>query len=69
MGKTELMILGTVIKFILGLGGLILTIFFLVTGLVKKDNSRIKKAGLIFLGTWIITLVIGAIEFLIAWKG
>ena len=65
MNKAELMTLGTVIKFILGLIGIIMTIVLLSMGLIKKDNKRLKRAGLIFLGTWLILIVLTAIEFLI----
>jgi len=68
MDKAELMALGTVIKFLIGLGGIILSLVFLAVGLIKKDNTRLKRAGLVFVGIWLILLVFGAVEFLILVK-
>jgi hypothetical protein len=68
MDKADLMTLGTAVKFIIGLIGIIWTITLLVGGLIKKDNKRLKKAGLIFIGTFSILIILGAIEFLILSK-
>ncbi|MCB0541174.1 MAG: hypothetical protein KDE33_26945 [Bacteroidetes bacterium] len=65
MDKAELMAIGTLIKVALGLVGITWTIVLLVGGLINKDNKRLKKGGLVFLGTWVILLVLGAIEFAI----
>ena len=64
MDKAELMALGTIIKLILGLIGIVATMVLLVMGLIKKDNKRLKRAGLIFLGTFLTLIVLGTIEFL-----
>jgi hypothetical protein len=47
--------------------GILTTIFYLVFGLVKKDNSKFKKAGLIFVFTISVTVVISLIEFAIVY--
>lgn len=65
MDRADAMAIGTILKFLLGLFGIMLTLIFLIAGLMKKDNQRLKKAGLIFIVTWIIIIVIGTIEFLI----
>lgn len=65
MDKPELMALGTIIKFILGLIGITWTIILIVGGLIKKDNKRLKKSGLILLGTFAILIVLGIVEFLV----
>ena len=64
MDKAELMTIGTIIKFALGLIGIITTMVLLFMGLIKKDNKRLKRAGLIFLGTCLTLIVLGTIEFL-----
>ena len=63
MDKGDLMAFGTILKFLIGLIGLILTIVLLITGLVKKDNKKLKRAGLVFIATWVILIILGAIEF------
>jgi len=64
MEKIDIMAIGTILKFSLGLIGITTTVVLLVIGLLKKDNRKVKKAGLIFLGTWVIVIVLGTIEFL-----
>ena len=59
------MAIGTLLKFIIGLAGIVLTLVFIIMGIVRKDNSKLKKGGLIFLGTWVILIVLGTLEFLI----
>lgn len=58
------MTIGSILKFLLGLVGITTTLVLLVGGLLKKDNKKLKKAGLMFLGTWVILIVLGTIEFL-----
>jgi uncharacterized membrane protein YozB (DUF420 family) len=64
MEKGDLMAIGTILKFALGFIGIIMTLVLLITGLVKKDTKKLKKAGLIFGGTWLILIILGTIEFL-----
>ncbi len=42
-----------------------MTFALLAWGVIKKDKSRLKKAGLVFLSTWIVLIVISVIEFFI----
>ena len=64
MDKAELMALVSIIKFVFGLIGLITTMVLLFVGLIKKDNKRLKCAGLFFLGTCLTIIALGTIEFL-----
>ncbi|MGE0773392.1 MAG: hypothetical protein AB7K37_16890 [Cyclobacteriaceae bacterium] len=65
MDKADIMTLGSILKFGLGFVGIVTTLVLLTAGLVKKDNKKIKKAGLIFLGTWVILILLGTLEFLV----
>ena len=56
------MVIGGLLKFSIGLTGLSLAILFLVWGLVKKENKKIKRAAAIFLITWVALLLIALIE-------
>jgi hypothetical protein len=58
-----MMIAGGILKFAVALIGLSVTLLILILGLVKKDNSKIKRAVVIFAWTWVLLLLIGAIEF------
>ncbi len=58
------MIIGGILKFAIGLIGLSATLSILIWGLVKKDNKKIKRAAVVFVFTWVLLLLIGAIEFL-----
>jgi len=58
------MAIGTILKFLIGLVGIVLTLILLVMGLMKKDNKKLKKAGLVFIATWAILILLGTIEFL-----
>lgn len=60
------MIVGGLLKFSIGLIGLSVALLILIWGFVKKDNSKIKRAAVIFIGTWAILLVIGLLEFFLA---
>ena len=65
MDKGDLMAIATILKFLLGFMGLVLTIVLLIIGLVKKDNKKVKRAGLIFIATWVILIILGTIDFLL----
>jgi len=39
--------------------------FYFFSGLKQRDNTKMKKAGFIFLGTWVIVIFITVIEFAI----
>lgn len=56
------MIIGGLFKFSVGLIGLSLAVLILVWGLLKKDNKKIKRAVVIFIGTWVILLIIALAE-------
>jgi hypothetical protein len=58
--------MGGNLKFAIGLIGLSIALLILIWGFVIKDNGKIKRAAMIFVGTWIALLLIGLIEFLIA---
>jgi hypothetical protein len=57
------------IKFIIALLGLLLTFIYLIIGLIKRNKTRYKIAGRIFLTTWITILVITLVEFILHDKG
>lgn len=65
MEENTLMALGTIVKFVIGLGGIVTTLVILTIGIVRKDNKKLKKAGLIFVATWVLLLVLSGIEFMI----
>ena len=58
------MVIGSLLKFSIGLIGLSLAILVLVWGLIKKDNKKIKRAAVIFLITWATLLLIALVELL-----
>ncbi len=58
------MVIGGLLKFSIGLIGLSLAILILAWGLIKKDNKKIKRAVVIFIGTWILLLLIALIELM-----
>jgi hypothetical protein len=64
MGKAELMAIGTILKVLLGLIGIVLTLVLLILGLVKKDNKKLKRAGLVFVMTVGISILLSAIEMI-----
>jgi hypothetical protein len=45
---------------ILGFG---FTAFYFIPGIINKDYRKIKRAGIIFIVTWLIILIITVIEF------
>jgi hypothetical protein len=53
----------TIVKISTALFGILTTIFYLVFGLVKKDNSKFKKAGLTFVITISLFVLIALVEF------
>lgn len=59
------MVIGTALKFLISILGIVSTLVLLIQGLVSKNNTKLKKAGLIFLGTCITLIILGTIEFLI----
>lgn len=63
MEKGDIMAIGTILKFLLGFIGIMVTLILLVMGLLKKDNKKLIKAGLIFIATWVILIALGTIEF------
>jgi len=64
MSKSEAMAIGTLLKALLALIGIIATLTFLVIAVIKRDNGRLKKAGLIFAGTCLALIILSTIEFL-----
>ena len=62
------MVAGSLIKIGITLVGLLWAMYLLIVGLTKKDKGKLKKAGLIFAGTWTLLIIITVIEFLIASK-
>jgi len=65
MNREQLMIAFSVIDILIAIVGLLLTFGFIILGLVKKDNKRLKKGALIFVSTWVLLFVLRVIEFLI----
>ena len=59
------MVTGSLIKILLTIVGLLLTMGLLILGLIKKNKKKVKQAGLIFIGTWCLLIIITVIEFLI----
>jgi len=59
-----MLIILTIFKIIVCLAGFSVTVYYLMPGL-KGDKLKLKRAGLMFLCTWILIIFISAIEFAI----
>jgi hypothetical protein len=55
----------TVLKYLIGLFGLGITLAYFIPGLLNKEKAKLKKAGLIFVSTWLLLIIISIIEFAI----
>jgi hypothetical protein len=64
MNTTQLLALGTIIKSIICLAGIIITIMLAVSGLSTKNNEKLKKAALVFFGMVGVIVALGLLEFL-----
>jgi hypothetical protein len=60
------MVTVSLIKILVTLLGLLGTFGILIAGVITKDKSRYKRAGLLFAGTWVILILITIIEFAVA---
>jgi len=60
-----ILIILTVFKALTCLAGFGFSAFYFFPGFKKQDKQKMKKAGLIFLCTWLMIIVITAIEFII----
>ncbi len=65
MTKEDLMVIVGVLKYLLGFVGISLTIILLSWGVVAKNNKRVRRAGIIFLSTCGLLILITLIEFLV----
>lgn len=63
MEKVDLMAIGSILKFALGFSGIATTLILLISGLATKNKRKLKKSGLVFLGTWLLLIILAAIEF------
>lgn len=63
MEKEDLMVITTILKFLLGFIGIVMTLVLLTMGLVKKNNKKLKRAGSVFVATWVILILLGVMEF------
>jgi len=59
------MAIGSLLKVVIGLGGIVTTMVVFAIGIVRKDKQKLKRAGLFFVATWVILLVLGGIEFVL----
>ena len=59
----EHLIVVSMIKYIVALVGLMLTFWFLVTGLYRNDKARFVKAVLVFISAAAILILFSVIEF------
>ena len=57
-------IAGTLLKAVVGLGGLFLTFWYLIVYIFKKDRSQLRKAGVTFFTTVGVIILISVVEFL-----
>lgn len=53
----------TIVKFILAFAGIVLVFILLVSGLLKKDRNSVKKAAILFVGMWVVLILLTVIEF------
>ena len=52
----------SILKMLIGLFGILSTIWFLITGLFKRNSSAYKKAGFSLIATFILVGIISTIE-------
>lgn len=57
-------IAGTLLKAVVGLGGLFLTFWYLIVYIFKKDRSQLRRAGVTFFTTVGVIILISVVEFL-----
>jgi Ca2+/Na+ antiporter len=55
----------TILQAIIIIVGLGFLLAFFIPG-IAGDKKKLKKAGLIFIGTWLLLLLISGVEFIIA---
>jgi hypothetical protein len=55
----------TVLKVLICLTGFGFSAFYFFPGIKRGDKGKMKKAGLAFLSTWLLIIIITAIEFII----
>lgn len=58
------MLVSTVLKLGVGLVGVVVALVLFISGLKKKDNRKLRRAGLVFMVVWVMVIVLGVIEFL-----
>jgi hypothetical protein len=63
-----MLIVLTVLKALVCLTGFGFSAFYFFPGISQRNKRKIKKAGLIFLSTWVVIILITGIEFIIAAK-
>ena len=57
------MAFSSLLKIALGCLGMVITLILFAIGIARKDNSKLMRAGITFLSTFIALLAISAIEF------
>lgn len=57
------MIILSILKILAVIIGIITTLALLIIGFAKKDQTKLKKAGIVFLATWVIAIVITVFQF------
>ena len=65
--KSEMYILLTIFKALVLLTGLTFTVINFISG-ISDDKVKLKKAGVIFLATFLVFVLITAVEFVIAFN-
>jgi hypothetical protein len=55
----------TVFKVLVCLTGFGFSAFYFFPAIKRGDKSKMKKAGLVFLSTWFMIIIITSIEFII----
>jgi hypothetical protein len=58
-------LLGTVMTGLIGLVGIFGAVILFFVGLANKDDKKMKRAVIIFIGTWLLVLLVGLIRFLL----
>lgn len=64
MNTTSLLVLGTFVKSIICLAGIVMTIVYAVSGLSTKNDEKLKKAAFFFFGTIGAIVALSLCEFL-----
>ena len=53
-----------ILKIVIAVIGFAFALYYFVPAIEKKDNSKFKLAAIFFFGTWLLLVLIAALQFL-----